>query len=104
MCWRGVDHRSRIGPHSRHSEATEPDHTAGITRAGEPHRTGPDSTVLSSDHPSHLRRSSNPLGSDPKRSSTPHLSKGRSRMSLSNHPYEGPTQGATIAERPDEGP
>jgi hypothetical protein len=52
-------------------------HTAGITRpTAEPHRTRPDNPVISSDHPSPLRRSSNRLRSDPKRSTTHHLSKG----------------------------
>src|SRR3954467_15739745 len=37
------------------------------------------------------------------RCGTHHLSKGRSRMSLSNDLYDGPTQGATIGERPDDG-
>jgi Ketopantoate reductase PanE/ApbA C terminal len=63
-----------------------------------------DNTLLPRDHPPHLRRSSNRLGSDPKRSSTHHLSEGRSRMPLSNYPYEDPAQGATIGERPDEDP
>src|SRR3954468_1561987 len=80
------------------------DHTAGITRPTaepRPHQTGQRGAIGRS--PVALEAFEQPTTVGSEALEYPSLTEGRSRMSRSNDPYEGPTQTATIAERADEG-
>src|SRR4051794_3628809 len=79
-------------------------HTAGITRPTaepRPHETRQRGAIGRS--PIALEAFEQPTTVGSEALEYPSLSEGRSRMSLSNDPYEGPTQTATITERPDQG-